>query len=160
MKWTRSKTQGGLNEEIVHTVHSIQNLLDQHHLVWHDYERHPDWQFTSFIHVTKKTVPGLDDIMGVRRGCKKLILNNPSPLVESDTDWRDQIKVFGFTKETRKQGNEYSLCGLTGTFATSINVIIVTTSGHHTVQYNPPNNHSYSQVIWLIYLDLEHTRGL
>ena len=139
-------------------------------MVRHDHGRHPDCQFTSFIHATKKTVPGLDDIMWVRRGCKNWLLNNPSPLVESDTDWRDQIKVFGFTKKERKQGNEHSLCGLTGAFAPSINVIIVTTSGHRTVHYNPPNNRPYSHnpdihffeksvtVISLIYVVLEHTR--
>jgi DNA modification methylase len=32
---------------------------------------------------------------------------------------------------------------------TSINVIIVTTSGYRTEQYNPPNNRPHSEVIWL-----------
>ena len=80
------------------------------------------------------------------------------PLVESVTDWRDRIKQFGFGNEKRKQGDEHSLCGLSGAFATRINVIIVTTSGYHTEQYNPPINRTTSEEIWLIYLCLEHTR--
>ena len=95
--------------------------------------------------------------MTVRRGCKNWLLVHPSPLVGSITDWRDRLKPFGFGNEKRKQGDEHSLRGLAGAFATSINVIIVTTSGHHTVQYYPPDR-PHSQVIWLIYLDLEHNR--
>jgi len=48
---------------------------------------------------------------------------------------------FGFSDiNFRKQGNEHSLRGLAGAFTTRINVIIVTTSGHHIVQHNPPDN--------------------
>ena len=53
----------------------------------------------SFIHATKKTVPGLDDIMDVRRGCKNWLLVHPPPLVESVTDWRDRVMPFGFGNE-------------------------------------------------------------
>ena len=151
MQRTRSKIQGGpplhQNVEIAHALHSIQHILDQHQLVWHDQGRHPDCQFTSFIHATKKAVPGLDEIMAVRRACKNWLLVNPPPLVESVTDWFDRIKAFGFATEKRKQGDEHSLRGLAGAFATSINVIIVTTLGHRTVQYNPPNNRPHSEVI-------------
>ena len=48
--------------------------------------------------------------------------------------------------------------GLAGAFATRINVIIVTTTGHRRVHYNLPQNSTHSEDIWLIYLDLEHTR--
>ena len=141
IQWTRSRTQGTLpihpNGEIVHSLPSIQTFLDQHNLGWHDHGRHADCQFTSFIHDTKKTVPGLDDIMQVRRGCKNWLLNNSSPLVESHTDWRDRVMPFVFGNERRKQGDEHSLCGLTGVFATRINDIIVTTSWYLTEQYTP-----------------------
>ena len=151
MQRTRSETQGGLplhpNEKIAHAFHSIPHLLDQHQLVWHDHGRHPDCQFTSFIHVTKKTVPGLDEIMTVRRDCKNCLLVNPPPLVESVTDWCDRIKDFDFGNEKRKQGDEHSLCGLAGAFGTRINVIIVTTSVYHTEQYNPPRNRTTSEEI-------------
>jgi hypothetical protein len=63
---------------------------------------------------------------------------------------------YGDTK-FRKQGNEHSLCGLSGAFSTRINVIVVTTSGHHIQQYNPPVNIQYPQELWLIYMDLENT---
>ena len=65
--------------------------------------------------------------------------------------------AFGFRDERRKQGDEHSLCGLTGVFTTRINVIIVTTSGYRTEQYNPPKNRNHFEEIWLIYLNLEHT---
>ena len=160
MQRTRSKIQGGpplhQNVEIAHALHSIQHILDQHQLVWHDQGRHPDCQFTSFIHATKKTV----EILTVRRACRNWLLANPPPLVESVTAWCDRIKAFGLGTEKRKQGDEHSLRGLAGAFATSINVIIVTTLGYRTVQYNPPNNRPHSEVIWLIYLDLEHIRHI
>ena len=147
MQRTRSKTQGGpplhQNVEIAHALHSIQHILDQHQLVWHDQGRYPDCQFTSFIHAKKKIVPGLDDFLTVRRVCRNWLIAYPPPLVESVTAWCDRIKVFDLGTEKRKQGDEHSLCGLTGAFATSINVIIVTTLGYRTVQYNPPNNHPH-----------------
>ena len=97
--------------------------------------------------------------MDVRRACKKCLIANPSPLVESVKDWRDQTMSFGFGDETiRKQGNEHSLWGLAGAFSTRINVIVVTTSGHHIKQYNPPENIQHLQEVWLIYMDLENTR--
>ena len=48
--------------------------------------------------------------------------------------------------------------GLPGAFTTRINVIIVTTSGHHIDHYNLPENIPHSEDVWLIYLDLEDTR--
>ena len=99
------------------------------------------------FHATKKTVPDLDDIMKVRRGCKNWLLVNPPPLVESLTNWQDRIKEFGFRNEMRKQGDEHSLRGLAGAFATRINVIIVTTSGHRTEQYNPPRHRMHSEEV-------------
>ncbi len=63
---------------------------------------------------------------------------------------------FGDTK-IRKQGNEHSLRGLAGVFSTRINVFVVTTSGHHIQQYNPPENIHHLQELWLIYMDLENT---
>ncbi len=95
--------------------------------------------------------------MKVRRDCQNWLLVNPPPLVESLTDWQDRIKEFGLTNERRKQGDEHSLCGLAGVFTTRINVILVTTSGHRTEQYNPPRNRMHSEEVWLIDLNLEHT---
>jgi hypothetical protein len=57
----------------------------------------------------------------------------------------------------RKQGTEHSLHGLTGVFSTRINVIVVTTSGHHIQKYNPPENIQHTQELWFIYMDLENT---
>ena len=66
---------------------------------------------------------------------------------------------FGYgVTNIRKQGNEHSLCGLTGAFSTRINVIVVTTSGHHIQQYNPPENIHHLQELWMIYMDLENMR--
>ena len=48
--------------------------------------------------------------------------------------------------------------GLAGAFATRINLIIVRTSGHRIMEYNPPENIQHKVEVWLIYLDLEHTR--
>ena len=56
--------------------------------------------------------------------------------------------------EVRRVSKKMSLCGLAGAFTTRINVIIVTTSGHHIIHYNPPENIPHSEDIWLI----EHTR--
>ncbi len=84
--------------------------------------------------------------MGFRKVCKNWLLVHPSPLVESVTDWRDQIMSFGYSNsKIRKQGNEHSLCSLAGVFSTRINVIVVTTSGHHIQQYNPPENIQHPQ---------------
>ena len=159
---TRSRTQAILrlhpNEEIAHALHSIQPLLDQHKLQWHDHGRHPDCQFTSFIHASKKTIPSMEEIMDVRRACKRWVLAHPSPQVESASAWRDKIIPFGFGDvNTRKQGNDHSLRGLAGAFKTRINVIVVRTSGHHILQYNPPENIQHLQELWLIYMDLENT---
>ena len=131
---TRSTTQAILrlhpNEEIAHALHSIQPLLDQHKLH-----------------------------MAFRKACKNWLLAHPPPLVVSATDWRHQIMSFGFGEtKIRKQGNEHSLRGLAGAFSTRINVIVVTTSGHHIQQYNPPENIQHLQELWLIYMDLENTR--
>ena len=160
---TRSRTQAILrlhpNEEVAHALHSIQPLLDQHKLQWHDHGQYPDCQFTSFIHASKKTIPDMEEIMAFRKACKNWLLAHPPLLVESGTDWRDQIMPFGFgATKIRKQGNEHSLRGLAGAFSTRINVIVVTTSGHHIQQYNPPENIQHLQELWLIYMDLENTR--
>ncbi len=97
--------------------------------------------------------------MAFRRLCKNWLLVHPPPLVVSRTDWRDQTMPFGFGEtKIRKQGNEHSLRGLAGAFSTRINVIVVTLSGHHTQEYNPPENIQYLQELWLIYMDLENTR--
>jgi hypothetical protein len=97
--------------------------------------------------------------MAFRKACKNWLLAHPPPLVVSATDWRHQIMSFGFGEtKIRKQGNEHSLRGLAGAFSTRINVIVVTTSGHHIQQYNPPENIQHLQELWLIYMDLENTR--
>ena len=159
---TRSRARATLplhpNEEFAHALLSIQPLLAQYELDWHDHGRHPDCQFASFIHAAKKTVPGLEDIMAVRRACKNWLLVHPPPLGESASDWPDRVNAFGFLNEERKQGDEHSLRGLAGAFATRINVIIVSTTGHRIVHYTPQKNSARSEDIWLIYLDLEHTR--
>ena len=55
---TRSRTQATLpshpNDEIAHALLSIQPVLAQYELDWHDIGRHPDCQFTSFIHQRRK----------------------------------------------------------------------------------------------------------
>ncbi len=94
----------------------------------------------------------MEEIMGFRKACKNWLLAHPPPLVEWVTDWRDQIMTFGYgDSKIRKQGHEHSLCGLAGAFSTRINVIVVTTSGHHIQQYNPPENIQHPQELWLIY---------
>ncbi len=135
------------------------DLLGQLQLVWDDVGRNPYCHFTSFIHETRKTAPGLDDIMLFRRALRNWLFANQPPLVESASAWQNQQKTLGFNNENRKQGDEHSLCGLTGVFKTRIHVIIVRTSGHHTMEYNPPENIQHEMEIWLIYLDLEHTRN-
>ena len=74
MHRTRSQTQATLplhpNEEIAHALHCLQPLpsplLDKKELERHDHGRHPDCQFTSFIHETKRTLSALEDIIRVR----------------------------------------------------------------------------------------------
>ena len=59
----------------------------------------------------------------------------------------------------RKRGDEHFLRGLSGAYATRINVIIVNSpSSHHTEKYDPPPNIPHTDEIWLIYLGLSHTR--
>ncbi len=103
----------------------------------------------------------MEEIMVFRKACKNWLLVNPPPLVELGADWRDQIMTFGFgATKIRKQGNEHSLRGLAVEFSTRINVIVVTTSGHHIQQYNPPENIQYLQELWLIYMDLKKYASL
>ena len=92
--------------------------------------------------------------MTVRGACRNWLLAHPPPSVQSASDWQDRIKAFGFKKENRKQGDEHTLRGLAGAFATRINVIIVRTLGHCIEQYNPPENIQHQEDIWLIYMDL------
>jgi hypothetical protein len=88
----------------------------------------------------------MEEIMAFRKACKNWLFAHPPPLVVSGTDWRHQIMSFGFGEtKIRKQGNEHSLRGLAGAFSTRINVIVVTNSGHHTQQYNPPENTQHLQ---------------
>ena len=68
------------NEEIVYDLHSLHDLLSHLQLVWYDHGRHPDCQFTSFIHATKKKVPGLEVIMEVR----SLTVHSDSDCVSED----------------------------------------------------------------------------
>ena len=161
MMRTRSQHQAILrihpNEEIAHALHSLQYLLDQHKLRWHDHGRNPDCQFTSFIHALKNTIPSMEDIMLVRRACKNWLLANPPSHVESVTAWQDNIKAFGFGNiEIRKQGDDDSLRGLAGAFKTRINVIVVMTTGHHIQHFNPPENIQHLDEVWLIYMNLEN----
>jgi hypothetical protein len=69
--------------------------------------------------------------MLVRRVVRNWLFEHPSPLVESASVCQNQQKELGFNNENRKQGDEYSLCGLPGVFKTRIHVIIVRSSGHH-----------------------------
>ena len=154
---TRALSQLHSNEEIARALNSMQPLLHQHKLQWQDHGRHPDCQFTSFIHASKKTIPAMAEIMDVRRACKNWLLAHPPPLVVSLTDWHGQTNLFGYWDNNRKQGNEHSLRGLAGAFATRINVIVVMTTGYHIKQYNPPENIQHLQEVWLIFLDLENT---
>jgi hypothetical protein len=86
--------------------------------------------------------------------------SHPHPSVESESEWENQLKAFGFNNENRKQGNEHSLRGLEGAFKTRINLITVRTSEHRIEQYNPPENILHTEEIWLIYLDFAHTRHI
>jgi hypothetical protein len=66
--------------------------------------------------------------------------------------------AFGFATELRKQGNEHSLCAMAACFTTRINLITVSTSGHHIQEYCPPGNIQPTKEIWMLYMNLEHTR--
>ena len=161
MMLTRAQHQAILrihaNEKIAHALHSIQPLLEQHKLQWHDHGRNPDCQFTSFIHASQKTIPLEEDILLVRRTCKSWLSANPPSHVESMTAWHDNIKAFGFGNiKIRKQGDDDSLCGLAGVFKTRINVIVVMTTGHHIQHFNPPENIQHLDEVWLIYMNLEN----
>ncbi len=120
-------------------------------------------QAILWLHPNEEVVHALHhyhvQIMSFRKASKNWLISHPSPLVESRPDWRNQIMLFGYRDpKFRKQGNEHSLCGLAGAFSTRINVIVVTTSGHHIQQYNPPGNTHHTQELCLIYMDLENTR--
>jgi hypothetical protein len=97
---TRSTTQAILrlhpNKEVAHALHSIQPLLDQHKLQWNNHGQYPDCQFSSFIQTSMKTIPDMEEIMAFRKVCKNWLITHPPPLVESGTDWRDQIMPSGF----------------------------------------------------------------
>jgi hypothetical protein len=68
--------------------------------------------------------------MLVRRVVRQWFFDNPSPLVESVSARQNQQKA----------------------------VIMVRSPGHHTMEYNPTESVQHEMEIWLIYLDLEHTR--
>ncbi len=58
------------------------------------------------IHVSKKIIPDMEEIMSFRKVCKNWLFTHPPPLVVSGTDWRHQIMSFGFGEtKIRKQGN-------------------------------------------------------
>ena len=160
MMRTRSQHQAILrihpNEKIAQALHSIQHVLEQHKLQWHDHGRNPDCQFTSFIHASQKTIPALEKIIEVRRACRNWLISNPPPGVESGSAWRDKILPFGYGTDSRKAGNDHSLRGLAGAFKTRINVIAVMTTGHHIQHFNPPENIQHLDEVWLIYMNLEN----
>jgi len=133
-------------------------LLVQHQLQWHDIGRNPDCQFASFLHAAEETVPDHDAIMRVRRAVKSWLFAHKPSYVESTTAWQDQNKAFGFATEQRKQGNEYSLRAMASCFSTRINLITVSTSGHHIQEYFPLDNIQHKKEIWLLYMNFEHTR--
>ena len=132
---TRSQHQAILQlhstEETTYALHSIQHLLAQHQLQWHDIGRNPDCQFASFIHASEEKVPDHEAIIQVRRAVRNWLFAHKPSFVDSATEWPDQIKEFGYDTEQRKQGNEYSLRAMAACFSTRINLITVSTSGHH-----------------------------
>ena len=144
------------NKRIDDALQSIRSLLAEKHLAWHDTGRHPDCQFTSFIHSTQKIEPDLKQILDTRRKCRDWLFRNPPESVVSPSEWRDSVKSFGIS-DNRKQGDENSLRGLAGAYGIPINVIIVGASSHHTKTYNPENK-PLDNEIWLIYLDLPNMR--
>ena len=144
---SRSKATGPAhqNKLIDDALQSIRPLLAGKHLEWHDKGRHPDCQFTSFIHATQKIVPELKQILDTRRKCRDWLFRNPPASVVSLSDWRDNVKSFGIS-DKRKQGDEHSLRGLAGAYGTRINVIIVETSSHRIQTYNPENKPHESEI--------------
>ena len=141
---TRSQHQAILqlhsNEEIVYALHSTQHLLAQHQLQWHDIGRNPDCQFASFIHASEEKVPDHEAIIQVRRAVRNWLFAHQPSFVDSATEWRDQIMGFGFAMEQRRQRIEHSLRAMAACFSTRINLITVSTSGHHIQEYFPPDN--------------------
>ena len=91
------------NEEIALSLHSIQPLLDQHQLQWHDYGRIPDCQFTSFIHASKKTVPALEVIMEVRRAVRNCLFVHPPLLVNQSQNGKTVSRHLVSTTEPGKK---------------------------------------------------------
>jgi hypothetical protein len=77
--------------------------------------------------------------------------------VDSATECRDQVMAFGYTTEQGKQGNEHSLSSMASCFSTRINLITVSTSGHHIQEYCPPHNIQSTKEIWMLYIHFEHT---
>ena len=106
---TRSRTQAILqlhpNEEIAYALHSIQPLLNQHQLQYHDYGQSPDCQFTSFIHASKKKIPTLEDIMAVRRACRNWLYVNRLLLVNQSRNGKtaSRLSVQQRNQQTRKR---------------------------------------------------------
>ncbi len=86
------------------------------------------------------------------------LLTTFSWLVDTVSECRDRVMAFGFATELRKQGNEHSLCVMAACFTTRINLITVSTSGHHIQEYCPPDNIQPTKEIWMLYMNLEHTR--
>ena len=135
------------NEEIARALHSILPLLAQHQLQWHDFGRNPDCQFSIFLHASQGTVPDLEVIMEVRRAVRNWLYVHPPPFVESESTWIDQNKAFDFATEQRKQGNQHSLRAMPSCFSTRINLITVSTSGHHIQEYVPSDNIQHKKEI-------------
>ena len=162
MTLTRSRSQAisqlHPNKEIASALHSILPLLEQHQLQWHDIGRNPDCQFTSFIHASEEKVPEQEQIIQVRRAVRNWLLAHQLSSVDTVTEWQQRVMAFGFATELRKQGNEHSLCAMAACFTTRINLITVSTSGHHTQAYCPPDNIQPTKEIWMLYMNLEHTR--
>ena len=134
------------NKEIASGLHPVLPLLAQHQLQWHDVGRNPDCQFASFIHASMETDLNLDAIMVVRRAARNWLYTHrlythPPSFVESVSEWQDKVKRFALVDPSkRKHGNQHSLRALTACFSTRINLIVVSTSGHHTQLYDPPDN--------------------
>ena len=162
MTLTRSRSQAisqlHPNKEIASALHSILSLLEQHQLQWHDIGRNPDCQFTSFIHASEEKVPEQEQIIQVRRAVRNWLLAHQLSLLDTVSEWRNRVMAFGFATELRKQGNEHSLCAMAACFTTRINLITVSTSGHHVQEYCPPDNIQPTKEIWLLYMHFEHTR--
>jgi hypothetical protein len=163
MTLTRSQSQAisqlHANKEIASALLSVLPLLAQHQLQWHDIGRNPDCQFSSFIHASEEKVPDLDKIMAVRRAARNWLYKHPPPFVEPMSEWISKCNSLAFADPSkRKHGNQHSLRALAACFYTRINLIVVSTSGHHTQLYDPPDNVQHRKEIWLLYMDLDHTR--